>query len=268
VIAQKGMHARGRAARLAARVSAARSIEEYAMPEDPTRLSKVVAARVPCSRREAEQYIAEGRVRVSGKVVLEPQFRVAGENVEIDAGAKLQPPAPVTFLFHKPPGMDTAQAQELLPGAATHWKGDTSGIRRVKSHAVGLVPLLPLPAPAEGLSVFSQDHRIVRKLSEDARLIEQELVAEVAGVIAQGGLEKLCNGLVFEGRPLPPARVSWQSETRLRFAVKGLALELVPWMCAQVRLELTALKRIRIGRVPMAGLPRGEWRYLASGELF
>lgn len=242
--------------------------ENAEVPQEPQRLSKVVAAQVRCSRREAEQYIAEGWVRVDGKVVDEPQFRVAGERVKIDPRAKLQPPAAATFLFHKPPGMGTAQAQELLLGAATHWQGDASGIRRVKSHAVGLNALLPLPAPAEGLSVFSQDHRIVRKLREDAQVIEHELVAEVAGVIAPGGLERLCKGLVFEGRPLPPARVSWQSEARLRFAVKGLSLELVPWMCAQVRLELTSLKRIRIGRVPMAGLPRGQWRYLAAGELF
>ncbi|HUR87450.1 MAG TPA: RNA pseudouridine synthase [Ramlibacter sp.] len=239
------------------------------MPDEPTRLSKIVAAQLPCSRREAEQYIAEGWVRVDGKVVEEPQFRVAGERVvEIDPRAKLQRAAAATFLFHKPPGMNSVQAQELLPGAATHWAGDVSGIRRVKSHGMGLISLLSLPPQAEGLSVISQDHRIVRKLREDGQLVEQELVAEVSGVIAPGGLERLGNGLVFEGRPLPPARVSWQSEARLRFAVKGLPLQMVPWMCAQVGLELTALKRIRIGRVPMGRLPRGEWRYLAAGERF
>ena len=237
------------------------------MPDEPLRLSKVVAARVPCSRREAEQYIAEGWVRVDGQVVDEPQFRVAGQRVEIDPQANLQPATPATILVHKPAGMGTAQAQALF-GAATHWQGDTSGIRRVRSHVVGLAPLLELPAPAEGLSVFSQDGRIVRKLREDARLLEQELVAQVAGTLAEGGLARLCQGLVFEGRPLPLARVSWQSEGRLRFAVKGIAPELVPWMCTQVGLELRALKRIRIGRVPMAGLPPGQWRYLAPGERF
>ncbi len=237
------------------------------MPEEPKRLSKVVAALRGCSRREAEQYIAEGWVRVDGQVRDEPQFRVAGERVEVDPQAHLQPAAPATLLVHKPAGMSTADAQALL-GAATHWPGDTSGVRRVKSHGVGLAALLPLPAPAAGLSVFSQDGRIVRKLREDAHLIEQELIAEVAGTLAPGGLSRLCEGLVLEGRPLPPARVSWQSEARLRFAVKGIAPEIVPWMCAQVGLELTALKRIRIGRVPMAGLPPGQWRYLAPAERF
>ena len=67
---------------------------------------------------------------------------------------------------------------------------------------------------------------------------------------------------------MPPARVSWQNETRLRFAVKGIAPEWVEWMVAQVGLKLTALKRIRIGRVPMAGLPPGQWRCLLPQERF
>lgn len=237
------------------------------MAEEPTRLSKVVAARVPCSRREAEQYIAEGFVRVDGQVVLEPQFRVAGERIDIDAGTKLQPPAPATFLLHKPAGMDVAQSLASL-GAAQHWAGDASGVRPIKSHHVRLAALLELPAAAEGLCIFSQDGRIVRKLREDAHLIEQELLAEVHGTIAPDGLRRLCEGLVHAGRALPPARVSWQSETRLRFAVKGIAPAAVPWMCAQVGLQLTALRRIRIGRIPMAGLPQGQWRYLGANERF
>jgi 23S rRNA pseudouridine2604 synthase len=238
------------------------------MSEEPQRLSKVVAAQVPCSRREAEQYIAEGWVRVDGKPVEEPQFRVTGhQRVEIDPHARLQAASPATMLMHKPAGMTTVQAQALL-GAASHWTGDTSGIRRIKSHSVGLIAMLVLPYQASGLSVFSQDGRIVRKLKEDAWQIEQELVADVSGTMAPGGLARLCSGLVLEGKALPPARVSWQSEGRLRFAVKGIAPEWLPWMCAQVGLELTALKRLRIGRVSMAGLPPGQWRYLPAGERF
>lgn len=237
------------------------------MPDDPVRLSKVVAARVPCSRREAEQYITEGWVRVDGQVVLEPQFRVADQRVDIDPRATLQAPTPATFLLHKPAGLGTADALGRL-GAAERWADDPSGVHPLKSHHVRLVPLLELPPAAEGLCVFSQDGRIVRKLREDAGLIEQELVAQVTGSIAPGGLQRLEKGLVHQGRALPPARVSWQSETRLRFAVKGIEPDLVPWMCAQVGLEVKSLRRLRIGRVALAGLPVGRWRYLAANERF
>jgi 23S rRNA pseudouridine2604 synthase len=216
---------------------------------------------VPCSRSEAEQYIAEGWVRVDGARVEEPQFRVTeAQRVEIDPKAKLQAPTPATFLLHKPAGASIAQAQDLL-GAGSRWEGDPTGIRRIRSHAAGLVALvalLTLPPPASGLFVFSQDGRIVRKLTEDARVIEQELVADVTGTIAPNGLERL--GTDF--------RASWQSERRLRLAGKGIVLEAVPDMCAKVGLTLTALRRIRIGRVAMAGLPPGQWRYLGPDERF
>jgi 23S rRNA pseudouridine2604 synthase len=238
------------------------------MPDEPQRLSKVVMALVPCSRREAEQYIVEGWVRVDGKLVEEPQFRVGEhQRVELDPHSRLQAMEPATLLVHKPAGMTTAQAHALV-AAETRWSGDRSGIRRVKSHGVGLVVLLELPTPASGLTVFSQDGRIVRKLKEDAGLVEQELVADVEGAIAPNGLARLQRGLAHEGRTMPPARVSWQSEQRLRFAVKGIDAQWLPWMCEQVGLRLTALKRLRIGRVALAGLPAGQWRYLPPGEKF
>jgi len=234
---------------------------------EPERLSKRVAALAQCSRREAELYIEGGWVRVDGKVIEEPQFRVAEQRIDIDPAASAEALEPVTFLLHKPAGMSEQQAlQSLAP--ATRAAEDRSGIRPLKKHFAQLRSLLPLPDAASGLAVFSQDGRIIRKLIEDAATTEQELVAQVTGTIAENGLAKLCHGLVFEGRPLPPVKASWQSEERLRFAMKGIRPDFVEWMCAQVGLRLVALRRIRIGRLPMAGLPEGRWRYLLGGERF
>ena len=234
---------------------------------EPVRLAKHVAAMVPCSRREAELYIEGGWVRVDGVVIEEPHFRVADQKVELDAGATTATLEPVTLLLHKPVGIRYEEAQRLLVPAARS-SDDHSGVRSVKRHFAQLTTLMALPSPASGLAVYSQDHRVIRKLTEDALHIEQELVAEVSGQIAPGGLELLCHGLQFQGRPLPQVKASWQSETRLRFAGKGLDLALVPWMCEQVGLRLKALKRIRLGRVPMAGLAVSQWRYLMPGERF
>jgi 23S rRNA pseudouridine2604 synthase len=234
--------------------------------EEGQRLAKLVAARLTCSRREAEQYIAEGWVQVDGQLADAPQMRVSpGQRVEIDSQARLQPPLSATFLVHKPAGVD---ATISLLGPDHRFKDDASGIRPSRTHQAGLQMLLPLPKPASGLCVFSQDARVLRKLTEDAAFMEQELVAEVRGQIAPDGLARLCHGLQRHGRPLPPARVSWQSETRLRFAVKGIAPDAIEWMCAQVGLQMLALRRLRIGRIAMAGLPTGQWRYLPAGERF
>ena len=86
--------------------------------------------------------------------------------------------------------------------------------------------------------------------------------------IAPGGLQRLCHGLSFNGRPLPPIKVSWQSERRLRFALKGIRPGQVGAMCEAVGLTVTGLRRIRIGSLPLARLPEGQWRILQPWERF
>lgn len=241
---------------------------------ETVRLAKRVAALVPCSRREAEQYIEGGRVRVDGVVIETPQFRVGDQRVEIDLDASAGAPtlAAVTLLLHKPAGAGPEEALRLLVADQRadnpDLGGDAGVMRTHKRHFAHLVCLMPLPAQASGLMVYSQDRRVVRKLTEDAMHIEQELVLEVTGEIAPDGLRLLGHGLRWRGEPLPPARVSWQSERRLRFAHKGIAPDMIPWMCEQVGLGVSAYKRIRLGRLPMAGLPASRWRYLGADERF
>ena len=93
-------------------------------------------------------------------------------------------------------------------------------------------------------------------------------LVEVAGSIREGGLALLNHGLPFNGKELAPMKVSWQNETRLRFAVKGVKPGQLAHMCRMVGLFIVSIKRIRIGRVPMASLPVGQWRYLHQYERF
>jgi len=249
------------------------------------RLAKRVAEQLGCSRSTAEQFIEGGFVSVDGRVVEAP-----GARVRPDQGVAVAPDAsplaltPVTLLLHKPPGFEAGlgaadggaqgsrsqgapQAATLL-GTASHLPEDASGIRVLQRHFRQLECFTPLPTEASGLVVYTQDRRIARKLAEDIEVLEQECIVEVKGTIAPGGLQRLCHGLSFNGRPLPPIKVSWQNETRLRFALKGIRPGQVPAMCEAVGLAVVSLKRIRIGRVPLAKVPEGQWRYLQPWEKF
>ncbi|MFD0666822.1 RNA pseudouridine synthase [Ramlibacter sp. MAHUQ-53] len=233
-------------------------------PPDAVRLSKRVAALVPCSRSDAERYIDGGWVRVDGAVVDEPQARVEPHQaVTLDPGASLLALAPLTVLLHQPAG-----EPPLLPTLDNRWPHEAGGQRVTRGQLRQLQPLMPLPGGAGGLAVYSQDRRILRRLTEDAAFIEQELVADVTGTLAEGGLARLARGLPMEGRPLPPVKASWQSERRLRLAFKALPPQAVPWLCEQVGLQVTQLRRLRLGRLPLAGLPAGQWRALQPHERF
>ncbi len=269
--------------------------QESVAPREGQRLSKVVMALQGCSRRDAEQFIEGGWVSVNGQVVEEPMFRVSergDQRVEIDPQASLLELASITLLLHKPPGFDAMAAlgtqrpqgrghgaiepaQRLLNASSHFAQGsslDPSNERVLKRHFANLSACVPLESAASGLVVFTQDWRVARKLTEDAALIEHELMVEVAGVVSPEALQKLNHSGKKEDAAVPPVKASISStsdeSTRLRFALKGSHPGLVAWLCERAGLEIQNMKRIRIGRVGLGQVPVGQWRYLLPHERF
>jgi 23S rRNA pseudouridine2604 synthase len=222
--------------------------------DNSIRLNKRVAEQRGCSRREAEMYIEGGFVSIDGKIVEEVGARVTPEQqVSIAEDATLLEITPVTIVLHKPSGA----AQPLHLVSADSLTRTVPGKRFLKRHITGQEQMVPLDTKASGLVVFTQDFRVNRKLSDEA--VEQEIIVEVSGQIIEGGLQQLnqING-----------KVSWQNETRLRFAMKNAKLGLIEKLCKEVGLKVLSMKRIRVGRISMASLPVGEWRYLQDYEKF
>lgn len=238
----------------------------------PVRLAKRVAELRACSRSEAERYITGGWVRVDGVVVEEPQFRVADQRIDIDPSADLALDDAVTLLLHKPaghrPGEDAGGTPFELLTSPTLWAEDASGIRPLKKHFAQLTLCVPLEASASGLVVYTQDWRVQRKLTEDAATLEHEVIVEVAGELAPNGLKRMNRGVPYRGRTPPAIKVSWQSENRLRVALKGAREGEIAHLCEAVGLRVLSMKRIRLGGVPLGKVPPGQWRYLRADERF
>ena len=235
----------------------------------PVRLAKRLAQILPCSRREAELYIAGGWVMVDGQVVEEPQFMVAEQKIELSPEASLAAAEPVTIMLHQPAdtGLNPSAALQLVR-PETRVANDPSGIRILKQHFLRLTQQIPLERNASGMVIFTQDWRMARKLGEEAASLEQEYIVEVSGDLPPDGLKLLRHGLSYNGRALPPCKVSWQNETRLRFALKGVQPGQIAHMCNSVGLQVIAMKRIRIGQISMGKLPPGQWSYLMPQERF
>ncbi|OIQ75595.1 ribosomal large subunit pseudouridine synthase B [mine drainage metagenome] len=246
------------------------------------RLSKKVASLLHCSRRQAEQTIEGGWVQVNGKTVEEPMVRITDQSVVIDPQASPMALTEVTLLLHKPAGFDamavpgqTRQrvkpAQQLLQ-PATRARQDEAAQRVLKRHFAKLSACVPLETGASGLVVFTQDWRVLRKLTEDAALIEHELLVEVQGEVAPEILHRLNSPPASEREASPSVKVSINSTsdtgTRLRFAIKGTHPGLIAALCERAGLPIISMKRLRIGRVALAQLPEGQWRYLQGFERF
>jgi 23S rRNA pseudouridine2604 synthase len=236
---------------------------------EPVRLAKRVIELTGCSRADADRFIEGGWVSVDGEVVETPQHKVSTETVLVDPAAQAEASEPATFLLHRPAGSEVEiTSPERRITAETRWSEDATGIRMLRRQLAHLTALLPLDLEASGLTVLSQDGRVARRLTEDARLIEQEYVVDVTGEVAPYGLQRLGLGVRLADRTLPPCKVSWQSETRLRFAIKGVQPGDLRAMCAAVGLDAVAQRRLRIGRIGLAKMPVGAWRFLPVGEKF
>ena len=239
------------------------------------RLSKRMAELGLCSRREADEYIEKGWVRVDGRVVSELGARVKpGQAIELDRRGQTAQDRRVTILLNKPVGYVSGQAEDgyepasVLITAENRWAEDPSETRFLNTHHRGLAPAGRLDIDSIGLLVFTQDGRIARALIGEDSAIEKEYHVRVEGSLDAEGLKLLNHGLSLDGEALRPAKVSWLNEDQLRFVLREGKKRQIRRMCELVGLKVVGLKRVRIGRVMLGNLPPGRWRYLGANELF
>lgn len=242
--------------------------------DDLPRLSKLMGERGLCSRREAEQWIVNGWVKVDGHVVDVLGTRVhRTARIEVDPRAREQQADFVTILLNKPIGYVSGQAEDgyepatVLIRPENRWRGDDSGRRFDPSHLTGLAPAGRLDIDSTGLMVYTQDGRVAKHLI-GGNDVEKEYLVRVQGELSAEGMARLRHGLMLDGVKLKPAQVSWQNEDQLRFGLREGRKRQIRRMCEIVGLKVTGLKRIRTGRVLLGSLPLGQWRYLRSDEGF
>ncbi len=236
-----------------------------------------------CSRREADQWIERGWVRVDGAAARMGMQVAPGARIEIDRRAHGEQAERVTILLNKPVGYVSGQPEDgrqpavTLIGPDTRWNADQSQLRFTARHLRGLAPAGRLDIDSTGLLVLTQDGRVARSLIGEDSDMEKEYLARVEyGEVALGvqaafpgdQLARLCCGLELDGQTLRRARVEWQNPEQLRFVLKQGKKRQIRRMCELVGLRVVGLKRVRIGRVLLGALPLGQWRYLTPAESF
>ncbi|MCI4429596.1 MAG: rRNA pseudouridine synthase [Burkholderiales bacterium] len=243
------------------------------------RLSKRMSELGLASRREADDWIAKGWVRVDGRVISELGSRVMpGQAVTLDPRAKGEQARRVTVLVNKPIGYVSGQAEDghepalVLVTPQNRWRDDPSTLQFKLEHVRHLVPAGRLDIDSVGLLVLTQDGRLAKQLIGEGGSIEKEYLVRVQaaepGPVPATTLELLRQGLSLDGEELRPARVDWLNQDQLRFVLQQGKKRQIRRMCEAVGLRVLGLKRVRIGKVVLGDLPAGQWRYLAADETF
>jgi 23S rRNA pseudouridine2604 synthase len=241
-------------------------------------VAKLITERGLASRREADEWIEAGWVRVNGRLAVLGQRAASDALIEIDPRARAEQARSVTVLLHKPIGYVSGQAEDgyqpasVLVTPANRWEGDTSRIEFRGSHLRHLAPAGRLDIDSTGLLVLTQDGRVAKRLIGDETRVEKEYLVRVEfsgpGRLPETELERLRHGMELDDVALRPARVSWQNEDQLRIVLREGRKRQIRRMCELVGLKVLGLKRVRIGSVSLGPLPVGQWRYLRDDERF
>ncbi|MFZ1180629.1 MAG: pseudouridine synthase [Herbaspirillum sp.] len=246
---------------------------------EPVRLSKRLSELKLCSRREADEWIAKGWIRVDGKVVSVLGSKILPhQRISIERQAAAEQSRRVTILINKPVGYVSGQAEDgyrpavALVDASTRWKEDQVDTPFHPAQLRSLAPAGRLDIDSVGLLVLTQDGRIAKQLIGADSSIDKEYLVRVQytkpGRLPDSDLKRLNHGLSLDGKALRPARVRWQNDDQLSFTLKEGKKRQIRRMCALVGLKVIGLKRVRIGGVKLGDLPPGQWRYLRQNEQF
>ncbi|MEB0138550.1 MULTISPECIES: pseudouridine synthase [unclassified Undibacterium] len=243
------------------------------------RLSKRMSELGLSSRREADEWIARGWVRVDGKVISELGSKVyPHQQVTVERQAAAEQSKRVTILINKPVGFVSGQAEDgYTPAVAlvkpeNRWTECAVDTEFHPTQLRSLVPAGRLDIDSVGLLVLTQDGRVAKHLIGENTVVEKEYLVRVAyskaGRLPDSDFRLLNHGLSLDGKKLLPARVSWQNEDQLNFILREGKKRQIRRMCEMVGLKVLGLKRVRIGKVRLGNLPEGQWRYLREDEQF
>lgn len=245
------------------------------MSDELIRLSKLMAQRGLCSRREADAFIEQGLVMVDGAVINQLGTKVSPDaEIKLASEAQKQQNSLVTIILHKPIGYVSAQPEDnYQPAIKLITRANQFGeskLRLQPAHMKGLAVAGRLDIDSQGLLLFTQDGRIAKKIigpnQDDAGKVEKEYIVRVEGLLPDNRLQLLRHGLELDGKPLKPAKVEWINDDQLRFVLTEGKKRQIRRMCELVGLRITGLKRVRIGKIRLGNLPEGKWRFLEPGE--
>lgn len=231
--------------------------------EGSERIQKVLARAGLASRREAERWIAEGRVSVNGSIVTAPGTRVdlSRDHVKVD-GRRVGPPRHhVYFLLNKPDGCVTAsrdpEGRPVVTDLLSSVKERVFPVGRLDYHTTGLL-------------LLTNDGDLAEKLMRPGCGCAKVYQVKVRGVPAEGTLRRIERGLPIEGRRTLPCRIKPIGQGRhawLEVTLHEGRRNQIRRMFAASGHPVSKLRRVAIGPLRIRGLAPGEFRRLTPAEL-
>ncbi len=242
-------------------VDASRAVSTEKEPQE--RIAKRMARAGLCSRRQAEAWILDGRVKVNNKLLTTPAFTVSDrDKVEVDGNIVSQKERTRLWLFHKPSG--TVTTNQDPEGRKTIFQLFPDDLPRLMS--VGRLDI-----NTEGLLLMTNDGGLSRVLELPATGWLRRYRVRVHGRVSQEELDKLEEGIAVEGVLYGSieAKIEHEQGTNawLSVALREGKNREIKKILGHLGLEVTRLIRISFGPFQLGDLPKGSVREIRSRML-
>lgn len=219
-------------------------------------LNKYISETGFCSRREADNYIDQGRVTINGNVAVKGNRVLPGDVVEIDGEPIKKKEKPVYIAFNKPVGIT----------CTTDLKDKTNIISFINFKS-RIFPIGRLDKPSEGLIFLTNDGDIVNKILRAGNNHEKEYIVTVDKPITSGFIQKMGNGIKIMDTVTKKCFVKQEGKNRFRIILTQGLNRQIRRMCTALGYNVDSLKRIRIMHLTLSNLPTGKWRYFTPEEI-
>lgn len=224
--------------------------------EESISLNKYISSTGISSRREADQWIADGRVTINGVLAKKGNRVFAGDEVHVNGKALRAKPAALYIAFNKPVGI-----------VCTTDPKERKNIVDYINHPQRLFPIGRLDKPSEGLIFLTNDGDIVNKILRAGNNHEKEYVVKVDKRINPDFIKRMKNGLPILGTVTKKCEVELINQYTFRIILTQGLNRQIRRMCDFLGYAVVALRRIRIMNVVLEDLRVGQWRELSKEEM-
>jgi 23S rRNA pseudouridine2604 synthase len=219
------------------------------------RLNKYISDTGICSRREADSWIAAGRVTINDAVATLGTQVKNGDDVRIDGRALRDKPRHIYIALNKPVGI-TCTSERDIQGNIVEFVG----------HSERIFPIGRLDKDSEGLILLTNDGDIVNKILRAENAHDKEYIVTVDKPVTALFLDTLAAGVRILGTVTRPCRTKQLGPNRFSITLTQGLNRQIRRMCAVFSYRVRRLQRTRIMHIELGNLKSGQWRELTAAE--
>jgi 23S rRNA pseudouridine2604 synthase len=222
----------------------------------PVRLNKYISETGACSRREADKWIAQGRVTCNGATAVLGTKVEAGDDVRVDGQPLGARKKHVYLALNKPVGITCTSEAHV-----------DRNIIELVGHSERIFPVGRLDKDSEGLILLTNDGDIVNEILRAEHDNEKEYIVTVDRAITDMSLNIMAGGVRIMGEMTMPCRVLRVNQQTFRIILTQGLNRQIRRMCSALGYQVRRLQRVRIMHIHLGRMGVGKWRNLSAAEL-